>query len=263
MFHATAMVADYDATLEPLARLFGFRVLHDNVVPDEGIGRRGGMTWIGDGSVEIGEPVGSRSPVRRFVETFGGGMHSVALQVEDIHAAKAHLVAHDAGVASEPYEGMVWTRPGDTAGVLLEWYSLVQEDDPRRGAPVPNGPPPVVPVERLAFVSAEVDSPDDAAARIATLTRTPSQALEGCGDLVAAVSLVDCTLALKRRTGPRPRMHGVGLLVGSLDAAESALHDEGVRVAQRWDHLLLLDETALPFPIYLCNCLLPGDPRNS
>src|SRR6187399_2168836 len=130
MFHATAMVADYDAALDPLARLFGCRVLHDNVVEDEGIGRRGGMTWIGDGSIEIGEPVGPRSPVRRFVESFGGGMHSVALQVDDIDAAKAHLEAHDAGIASEPYAGMLWTRPADTAGDLLEWYSLVQDDDP-------------------------------------------------------------------------------------------------------------------------------------
>ena len=150
------MVRDYDATVESLERLFGFRVLHVNVSEEAGIGRRGGMTWVGDGSVEIGEPAGANSPVQAFVERFGGGMHSIALQVDDTEAAKAHFAALDVAVATEPYAGMVWTRPADTAGVLIEWFSLEEPTDPRWGARVPDGPRPLVPVERLAFVTAMV-----------------------------------------------------------------------------------------------------------
>jgi catechol 2,3-dioxygenase-like lactoylglutathione lyase family enzyme len=261
MFHATAMVADYDATLAPLAHLFGARVLHDNVVEDEGIGRRGGMTWIGDGSLEIGEPAGERSPVRAFVDRFGGGMHSVGIQVADCRVAKEHLLAHGARIASEPHDGMLWTHPGDTAGILLEWYSLAQGDDPRWGAPVPTGPAPVVAVDRLAFVTAEVDDPPAAATRVGELTCTPSWELDGWGDLAAAVSLVDCTLAFVRRREGRPRVCGLGLAVASLDDAERALAAEGVRAVARADHVLVLDPAALPVPIALTDRLLPGDPR--
>ena len=70
MFHATAMGPSYDAILDPLARLFGCRVLHDNEVPTRGVERRGGMTWIADNSIEIGQPLGDASPVHRFVERF-------------------------------------------------------------------------------------------------------------------------------------------------------------------------------------------------
>ena len=63
MFHATAMGPDYDQMLEPLARLFGCRVLHCQAV-DPPVGRFGGMTWIADNSIEIGAPYGETSAVR-------------------------------------------------------------------------------------------------------------------------------------------------------------------------------------------------------
>lgn len=193
-------------------------------------------------------------------------MHSVALQVADIDAAKAHLAARDAGIASEPYHGIVWTRPADTAGVLLEWYALEQEDDPRWGAPAPETPAPetdaVVPVERVAFVSATVDDPVAAAARLADLMSTRWWPLDGCGDLVAAVSLVDCTLALRRAEGERPRVHGAGLQVRSLDAAETALSGEGVSTQRRWNNVLDVDPRHVPFPVTLTADLLPGDERS-
>jgi catechol 2,3-dioxygenase-like lactoylglutathione lyase family enzyme len=261
MFHATAMVADYDATLEPLARLFGCAVLHDNVVEDEGIGRRGGMTWIGDGSVEIGEPAGTDSPVQKFVDSFGGGMHSVGLQVADIDTAKAHLAAAGVRIVSEPYDGMVWTHPGDTAGVLIEWYALEQDDDPRWGAPVPPAPPALAPVERLAFVTAEVDEPRRAAERLAALSATSWRELDGPGDLQAMVAIGDCSLALLPRVGPRSRVHGIGLLVRSLDDAQRRLAGAGFE-GHRTDGLLAVDAPAVPFPVLLCDRLLPGDPRN-
>ena len=261
MFHATAMVADYDATLEPLARLFGFRVLHDTVNEQEGIGRRGGMTWVGDGSLEIGEPAGPSSPVEKFVAAFGGGMHSIALQVDDIDAAKKHLRAHDVRIASEPYDGMVWSHPADTAGLLLEWFALEQDDDPRWGATATSGPGPIVAVQRLAFVTAEVDEPASAAARLGAVIGTGARPIEGAGEIAAAVPLGDCTLALMPRTGPRTRVHGLGLLVDALDDATRALEMQGVSVADERDGLVRLADDALPVPVFLCDELLPGDPR--
>ena len=59
-FHTTAMVADYERTRDALAWLAGSRVLEDHVVADPAIGRRGGMTWIGDNSIELGDPAAQR-----------------------------------------------------------------------------------------------------------------------------------------------------------------------------------------------------------
>src|SRR5262249_59846227 len=131
MFHATAMGPSYDAILEPLARLFGCRVLHDNEVPNPGIERRGGMTWIADNSIEIGQPLGETSVVQKFVDRFGGGMHSVAVQVDDLDAALGHAERFGVRVASRIDWGLAFTSPRDTGGLLVEWFSKRQDDDPR------------------------------------------------------------------------------------------------------------------------------------
>jgi catechol 2,3-dioxygenase-like lactoylglutathione lyase family enzyme len=278
MFHATAMVRDYDAAVEPLARLFDFRVLHLNISEEEGIGRRGGMLWVGDGSVEIGEPAGPHSPVTAFVERFGGGMHSIALQVDDARAAKAHFAEVAVTVATEPYDGMLWTRPGDTAGVLFEWFSLVEPTDPKWGAPVPDGLPPVAGVERLAFVTAMVRDPTHDGARLAEILGTSVHTIgnpSAFGGVEAVVSLGDCSLALIASSSAaksftdwgvayeRPRVHGVGLQVGNVADAVGALEGAGIGAIRRTGALTVLDPSALPIPVMLCDALLPGDPRTS
>jgi catechol 2,3-dioxygenase-like lactoylglutathione lyase family enzyme len=278
MFHATAMVRDYDATIGPLERLFGFRALHVNVSEEEGIGRRGGMAWVGDGSVEIGEPAGANSPVRTFVEGFGSGMHSIALQVDDTEAAKAHFAALGVAIATEPYAGMVWTRPADTAGVLIEWFSLEEPTDPRWGARVPDGPLPLVPVERLAFVTAMVREPTSDGERLAEILGTSLTRIAGNGavdDIETVLSLGDCSLALIalgdaattfERWGvayDRPRVHGIGLLVDDVDAALGVLEGVGIGAHRRTDAFVVLDPLALRLPVMLCDRLLPGDQRSS
>jgi hypothetical protein len=253
MFHATAMVESYDDAMEPLTRLFGARVLHDNVVEDEGIGRRGGMTWIGDGSLEVGEPAGPDSQVTAFLERFGGGMHSVGLQIADAGAAKEHLASVGVRIVNEPFPGLFFTHPADTAGLLLEWNEHPQDDDPRWGASVPDGPDPVVPVERLAFVGAVVHEPRAAATRLSEVIGLPvtfeRDSAQEPGSFVAGVSLRDCTLALSAlgSESSRPRVWSLGLLVHDLPSAQAAM--------------AAVPAASLPFPIVLIDRLLPGDPR--
>ena len=123
---------------------------------EEPVGRDGGMTWIGDNSIEIGAPYGEGSSVATFVERLGGGMHSVAVQVDDLAATldpartarRRGRRAHRAGyrVHADPVE----PRDSCSSGA-----SHVQDDDPRFGAPVPPFvTEPVVNVERMAFVAA-------------------------------------------------------------------------------------------------------------
>ena len=95
------------------------------------------MTWIGDNSIEIGAPYGEGSSVATFVERLGGGMHSVAVQVPDVAATLARLEPLGVEVASRISPEIVFTRSGGTAGLVLEWASHVQDDDPRWGAPPP------------------------------------------------------------------------------------------------------------------------------
>ncbi len=110
LFHSTAMVADYDLAVRNLATLVGLTVLEYSESTEPGIGRRGGVAWAGDNAIEIGEPIGDGAAAQ-FVERFGGGMHSIALQVENLEATMAHLQQRRGAHRGPPSPGNVLQRP--------------------------------------------------------------------------------------------------------------------------------------------------------
>jgi hypothetical protein len=277
MFHATAMGPDYDGILGPLARLFGCRVLHRQQLP-EPVGRDGGMTWIGDNSIEIGAPYGDGWSVAGFVERLGGGMHSVAVQVPDLAATLQRLEPLGVEVAARIGPEIVFTRPGATAGLVLEWASHVQDDDPRSGAPIPLFvEEPVVNVERMAFVAALVRDPARDGERLAEVLDTGLFVYEhgGAPDVPhCALDLGDCMLALypvppDEGTScalwgayhERPRCIALGLSVAGQRTAERGLAAAGVDVHHRTTDGRAVLVDGLPFPVVLTDHLLPGDPR--
>jgi methylmalonyl-CoA/ethylmalonyl-CoA epimerase len=281
MFHATAMGGDYDAILGPLQHLFGARVLHRQQL-EEPVGRDGGMTWIGDNSIEIGAPYGDGSSVAQFVERLGGGMHSVAVQVDDLAATLERIEPLGVEVAARIGPDIVFTRPAATAGLVLEWASHVQDDDPRWRAPLPPYvEPPVVAVDRMAFVGALVRDPATDARRLAAVLDTamveygdgttlgadvPHAALD-LGDCMLALYPIppdeDASLAVWGGRHSRPRCLVLALSVVDQRVAERALATEGVVVHHRDadDRAVLVD--GLPFPVVLTENLLPGDPRTA
>ncbi len=278
LWHSTAMEASYDELLVPLQHLFGAVVMHDQVSDHPAVGRRGGMVWLGDNSIEIGAPVGERSPVRGFVDRLGGGMHSIALRVSDLSATTDWLRECGAQLAAGIGDEVCFTRPSDAAGLLLEWSAMHTEDDPRWGHPLGRQAlPPVAPVQRYGFVTAAVAEPVTAARRLATLLGVEVLRAEegaGPGRIGAVVSLVDCVLvllALPRddaswpwgRPPTRPRFHGHCLVVDDLTAALDALDAVGVRPVAELEHAVLLDPSVVRLPTFLCDELLPEDPRRN
>lgn len=277
LWHATAMAADYDALLGPLQRLFGAAVMHDHVSEAPGIGRRGGMIWIGDNSIEIGAPVGAHSPVRNFVEKWGGGMHSIALHVANAKATAERVGA--LGLTPQAWldDHIFFSKPGESAGLLLEWCDRHTEDDPRWGySPQPVPQPPVVPVRQYAFVTAVVADPRGVARRLAELfgTEVVRERPDATPDQVAAVvSLVDCLLLLFPLPAPgasmdlwgseiaRSRFHAHGLRVDDVADALARLEAHGVRQVATIDGMAYLDPAAVPIPTFLVDDLLPEDPR--
>ncbi len=128
-FHATCMVSDYDVTVEMLGRIAGLRVLEYGEA--EGIGRRGGMTWIGDNSLEVAQPIVDGHAAQRFLDRFGPGMHSYAFQVVDLDATIRHLVEGGVTVGVRPADGFCFTDPRTTGGLLFEWSDFTVKEDPR------------------------------------------------------------------------------------------------------------------------------------
>jgi methylmalonyl-CoA/ethylmalonyl-CoA epimerase len=112
-----AAVALYEGTLE-------MPVAHRETVESQGV--EAVLLDVGDGHVELLRPLGPDTPVGKFIERSGEGLHHVAYAVEDIDAALGAL--KEKGVElidSEPRAGIRGSRvafvhPKATGRVLTE-----------------------------------------------------------------------------------------------------------------------------------------------
>src|SRR3954470_7548769 len=172
MWHSTAMVADYDMAIERLQAIGGLRVLEYSESTQPEVGRRGGMTWIGDNSIELGQPIVDGAGAAKFVAS-GGGMHSIAVQVRDLDATMAHLVSCGVKIAARPAPEFCFSDPRDTDGVFFEWGVHELDIDPRFDAEIPPlVKEPLLEVTTQAFVGAVVDDPAASAEKFAALLGT-------------------------------------------------------------------------------------------
>jgi methylmalonyl-CoA/ethylmalonyl-CoA epimerase len=120
-------VDDLDAALATYERLFGAEVEHRATVEEQGV--RAVSLRIGEGRVELLEPLGQDTPVGRFLAKRGPGMHHVAYEVSDLDATLAELAGAGADLIDEqPREGLfglevAFVHPDSVHGVLSEVVS--------------------------------------------------------------------------------------------------------------------------------------------
>jgi methylmalonyl-CoA/ethylmalonyl-CoA epimerase len=98
-------------------------------VTEQGV--RVAMLPVGETHIELLEPLSPGSPVGKFLEKRGPGIHHIAIGVNDIQASLADLKARGARLIDEtPRTGaggclVAFVHPASTNGVLLE---LVQHN---------------------------------------------------------------------------------------------------------------------------------------
>ncbi|MGE5654391.1 MAG: methylmalonyl-CoA epimerase [Bacillota bacterium] len=102
---------------------------HIEVVPEQKV--KTAMIMVGESRVELLEPTDPTSPVAKFLETRGEGIHHVAYSVENVAEALAHAKASGARLIDEtPRIGaggakIAFIHPKSSFGVLVE---LCQRD---------------------------------------------------------------------------------------------------------------------------------------
>jgi methylmalonyl-CoA/ethylmalonyl-CoA epimerase len=122
--HIGVAVEDIDAAIELYRDGFEMELAHRETVESQGV--EAVLLDVGDGHVELLAPLGSDTPVGKFIAKNGAGLHHVAYAVDDIDGALEKLAA--AGlrlIDSEPRVGIRGSRvaflhPRSTDGVLTE-----------------------------------------------------------------------------------------------------------------------------------------------
>ena len=124
--HVAIVVPDLAAAAELYKSSLGGKVTDPVPLPDHGVTTV--FVELPNTKIELLHPLGEDSPVQNFLDNNpSGGMHHVCYEVEDIHAAIAHLVEEGARVLGDgqPKTGahglpVVFLHPKDFCGTLVE-----------------------------------------------------------------------------------------------------------------------------------------------
>ena len=122
--HVGIAVASLDQALAFYRDVLGLEVEPPEEIASQRV--RAHFVAVGDATLELLEPTTADSPIARFLEKRGPGMHHVALRVDDIDAALAELKARGVRLIDEtPRPGahgsrVAFLHPSSTHGVLVE-----------------------------------------------------------------------------------------------------------------------------------------------
>src|SRR5919199_6735056 len=87
--HVGIAVSDLEASISLYEGTFGMAAVHRETVESQGV--EAALLDVGDGHVELLRPLGPDTPVGKFLEKKGPGLHHVAYAVEDIDATLERL----------------------------------------------------------------------------------------------------------------------------------------------------------------------------
>ncbi len=128
IYHLGYAVEDIEAASRFYSENFGVEPTEPEVVEEQGIVAT--MFRVGESMIELVQPTRPDSPVGRFLERRGEGVHHVAYEVGDIEAALRELKRSGVElVDEEPRAGAGGTRvafvhPKSAFGVLTELVEL-------------------------------------------------------------------------------------------------------------------------------------------
>lgn len=128
--HVAIAVRDLDDAIARYRTLYGVEPIRREVVVDQGVEEA--MLPVGGSFVQLLAPLEADTPVGRFLESRGEGLHHLAFAVADINQALAHLETEGARLIDrQPRRGgggarIAFVHPKEIAGTLIE---LVEHGD--------------------------------------------------------------------------------------------------------------------------------------
>ena len=126
--HIAIAVRDLDAAVDYYRRAFGAEVHHREFVERDGVEEA--LLKVADSYIQLSAATRPDSPIARYIDKRGEGLHHVGYRVDDCATALAAMVAAGAtAIDPEPRPGsrgttVAFVHPKGSFGTLIE---LVQE----------------------------------------------------------------------------------------------------------------------------------------
>lgn len=121
-----------DEAMARMGRLFGMDVEHVEDVPEQKV--KTAFFPVGPSTLEYLEATDPASPVGKFLEKKGPGIHHVAFEVDDVDEAVKELLAKGVRMIDQaPRAGahgcrIAFIHPAETGGVLMELCQSPRQD---------------------------------------------------------------------------------------------------------------------------------------
>jgi len=129
--HLGIAVKDLEKSLELFSALLGETPYKEEAVESEGV--KTVFYRIGESKIELLEATTPESPIAKFIEKKGEGIHHIAFEVKDIYTEMKRLTAEGFTlINSEPKKGadnklVCFLHPKSTNGVLIELCQEIKE----------------------------------------------------------------------------------------------------------------------------------------
>ncbi len=126
--HVGIAVNDLDEALAGYLDRYRVEPLYRERVESQGVEEA--MIPVGGSFVQLVQPLAADTPVGRFLERNGEGLHHIAFVVASIDSALQHLEADGARLVDRsPRQGgrgarIAFVHPGDLSGTLIELVEL-------------------------------------------------------------------------------------------------------------------------------------------
>lgn len=126
--HVALAVSDLETAIDHYQRVWGLTLAHREVVADQGVEEA--MFRLGDTYLQLIAPLAPGTPVGRFIERRGEGLHHIAYEVDSLRQAIASAREHGLTLVDEqPRPGsrnteVAFVHPKGNLGVLVELVQL-------------------------------------------------------------------------------------------------------------------------------------------
>lgn len=123
--HAGVATDDVDALVDLYGTVLEAPLVHEEVFD----GLRVGFLDVGNGYLELLEPVEPEGTIARYLEARGGGIHHLAFRTSDLTGALDRAREHGVELIDEqPRQGawgheVAFLHPNSTGGVLIEFVA--------------------------------------------------------------------------------------------------------------------------------------------
>ena len=123
--HIGIAVSSLENTKAKLRQLFSIEPSLEEIVEDQGV--RVACYQLGDSRLEFLEPITEDSPIRKYINRRGEGLHHIALRTDDIDATLSDIKTAGLRLIDEvPRQGadktqIAFAHPKDFNGILIEF----------------------------------------------------------------------------------------------------------------------------------------------